>query len=78
MRRIARAIAAAGIIAGSLAGAQTANAAAVDVTVPPPAPTSDGAPIISALDCIGGTGIYGCGPGWVWRDGWRGWACYVC
>jgi len=30
------------------------------------------------LDCVGGTGSMGCGAGWFWRDGWRGWACYPC
>jgi hypothetical protein len=30
------------------------------------------------LDCYGTTGGMGCGPGWTWRDGWRGWACYPC
>ena len=35
-------------------------------------------PVFTALDCEGWTGIHGCGPGWFWRDGWRGWACYVC
>jgi hypothetical protein len=30
------------------------------------------------LDCYGTTGDHGCGPGWFWRDGERGWACYAC
>jgi hypothetical protein len=33
---------------------------------------------VAALDCQGTTGNMGCGPGWFWRDGWRGWACYPC
>jgi hypothetical protein len=33
---------------------------------------------VAALDCHGTTGNMGCGPGWFWRDGWRGWACYPC
>ena len=36
------------------------------------------APKVAALDCQGTTGSMGCGPGWFWRDGWRGWACYPC
>lgn len=80
MRRIAMAIATAGIIAGSLAGAQTASAASTnDINnVPSPAPAPMPVPVIKALDCAGTTGWAGCGPGWIWRDGWRGFACYVC
>lgn len=79
MRRIAMAFAAAGVIAGSLAGAQTATAASVDNnTVTTPARPTTPVPVITALDCAGGTGWAGCGPGWIWRDGWRGFACYVC
>ncbi len=80
MRRIAMAIAAVGLIAGSLVGVPTANAASTNdtnnVTAPAPAPMP--VPVIKALDCAGTTGWAGCGPGWIWRDGWRGWACYVC
>jgi hypothetical protein len=35
-------------------------------------------PHVRPLDCHGTTGGMGCGPGWFWRDGWRGWACYPC
>jgi hypothetical protein len=76
MRKFAIAIAAAAMMTGSLATAQTAFAAAQthDTTVytQPPAPT------VRPLDCRGGTGNMGCGPGWFWRDGWRGWGCYPC
>ena len=80
MRRIAMAIAAAGIVAGSLACTQTATAASTANTVPAPAVPmpSIPTPIISALNCAGWTGVEGCGPGWFWRDGWRGWGCYPC
>ncbi|MBU3749596.1 MAG: hypothetical protein FGM52_03960 [Mycobacterium sp.] len=80
MRRIAMAIAAAGVIAGSLAGTQTASAASTNTTntVTSPAQPTIPVPIITALDCSGTTGLAGCGPGWIWRDGWRGFACYVC
>lgn len=79
-RRIGMAIATAGVIAGSLAGAQTASAAATDnnTNVTTPVRPSTPVPIITALNCAGWTGVEGCGPGWFWRDGWRGWACYPC
>lgn len=80
MRKLAMAVATAGIVAGSLAGAQTASAASTNDTnnVTAPARPATPVPIISALDCAGTTGWAGCGPGWIWRDGWRGFACYVC
>ena len=76
MRRITTIVAAATILASPLAVAQTARAADVsnDTTVYLPAP----APRVHPLDCEGTTGRMGCGPGWIWRDGWRGWACYPC
>lgn len=80
MRRIAIAVATAGIAATSLLSAQTAGAAStndVNNVTAPPRPSTP-VPIISALDCSGTTGWAGCGPGWIWRDGWRGFACYVC
>ena len=71
--------AAAGImLAGCLSVTPTAHAAisvthASDVAVPIPA-----APTIEPLDCAGTTGVRGCGGGWFWRDGWRGYGCYPC
>jgi hypothetical protein len=35
-------------------------------------------PAVQPLDCWGTTGSMGCGPGWHWRDGWRGLGCYPC
>ncbi len=35
-------------------------------------------PIITQIACNGTTGVHGCGPGWYWRDGRRGMACYRC
>jgi hypothetical protein len=35
-------------------------------------------PIITQIACNGTTGVHGCGPGWFWRYGGRGWACYRC
>ncbi|MBB3603917.1 hypothetical protein FHT40_003578 [Mycolicibacterium sp. BK556] len=76
MRKFVMGIAAASMIFGSLAGAVTANAAST--TTPTPATPRDGSPIITALDCRGGTGNMGCGAGFFWRDGWRGYGCYPC
>ncbi len=75
MKRIAVAIATAGVIAGALAG--NANAASVNNNPVQPQPTAP-APTVAPLGCFGETGLEGCGPGWIWRDGWRGMACYPC
>jgi hypothetical protein len=78
MRKIVIAIiASAAFATGSLVTSQTASAANVD-TKPTPVYTQPATPGVQPLDCNGGTGTHGCGPGWHWRDGWRGWACYVC
>lgn len=78
MRKLAMFVASTGIVAGSLLGAQSASAAAVDTnTAPSPAPFTP-VPSISPLNCAGWTGVEGCGPGWFWRDGWRGLGCYPC
>jgi hypothetical protein len=76
MQKIAMVVAAAALMTGSLATAQTAYAAQTthDTTVYTQPPR----PAVRPLDCVGGTGAMGCGPGWFWRDGWRGWACYPC
>ena len=34
--------------------------------------------LVHKAACGGYTGIHGCGPGWTWRYGRRGWACYRC
>lgn len=73
MRKFVLCVATAGFVFGGLAGAQTAGAAQ-----PTPADPYNTMPIITALDCQGTTGNMGCGPGWFWRDGWKGWACYPC
>ena len=81
MRKIATTVSVTALIVGSLLGAPVAGAAQVDpdvtveVTVAPPAPQR---PAVQLLDCFGTTGWTGCGPGWFWRDGWRGFACYPC
>ena len=68
-----------GLLAAGLLGA-TPNATAADVTWrPTPAPVSTAGPsTIQPLDCAGTTGVRGCGGGWFWRDGWRGYGCYPC
>jgi hypothetical protein len=33
---------------------------------------------IHSVDCRGSTGSHGCGSGYYWRNGSRGWACYPC
>jgi hypothetical protein len=79
MRKIAMTVLAAALTSTSFLTAQSANAANVE---PSPAPTPVYSrpmnPAIVGLDCVGTTGRMGCGPGWIWRDGWRGWACYPC
>jgi hypothetical protein len=76
MRKFFMGVAAASMIAGSLAGAVNANAAATNNATP--STPQNSAPIITALDCQGGTGNMGCGAGFFWRDGWHGWGCYPC
>lgn len=80
MRKIASAIATAAFMTVSLlVTAQTAHGAATNNdTVISTQPAQPPAPTVKPLDCRGGTGGMGCGPGWIWRDGWRGWACYPC
>jgi hypothetical protein len=76
MRKILLTLGAVAMSLGWVLTAQPVQAAQVthDTTVVAPAP----APTVQAFDCAGTTGSMGCGPGWFWRDGWRGWACYPC
>lgn len=62
------------VVAGlSFAGGLTVPAvASADPWQPNPGPT------VQPLDCQGTTGVHGCGPGWYWRNGSNGWACYPC
>ena len=70
MRKVAMTVAAAAFTIGMLAtGTPTAQA---DQTTTAPTPK------VQLVDCYGTTGDHGCGPGWYWRDGERGWACYAC
>lgn len=77
MHKLAMTLAVGALMAGPVltAPSATAAAAAPNITYTQPAPE---VPKIEALDCRGTTGNMGCGPGWFWRDGWRGWACYPC
>ena len=70
MRKIATTVAVAAFTMGMLVtGTPTAQA---DQTTPPPTPT------VQLLACNGTTGDHGCGPGYYWRNGDHGWACYPC
>jgi hypothetical protein len=79
MRKIPMTVAAVGVMFGALATVapeQTAHARQTShntITY-----TQTTGPTVQPLDCVGSTGRMGCGPGWFWRDGWRGWACYPC
>ncbi len=79
MRKIGMIVAIIATMTGWVASAQTAYAASTtqntNVYIQPAVP---GAPKVQLLNCDGGTGGMGCGPGWIWRDGWRGFACYPC
>ena len=66
MRKFAMAFAAAALMTGVLA--PVAHADTSMQTTKPDVP----------LACNGTTGSEGCGPGWFWRNGERGWACYPC
>lgn len=79
MRKLVMPAAVAAMLLGSLGSGGVANAG--QATLPTPGPVVQmlpKAPSTDLLDCYGTTGAMGCGPGWFWRDGWRGWACYPC
>ena len=79
MRKIFLMAATAAMLLGPLVTAQAAQAAQTSPTSPDPIVyTQPAGPTVKAFDCEGTTGRMGCGPGWFWRDGWRGWACYPC
>ena len=77
MRTRIAALAAAAFAIGSLTTA--AHAQAAQNPYDPNVPTNPGRPAtVQPLDCNGGTGEHGCGPGFFWRNGGHGWACYPC
>jgi curli biogenesis system outer membrane secretion channel CsgG len=79
MREIGMVLAIAAVMSGSMTTAQTAYAAqsSRDTNVYTQPAVAIG-PKVQTFDCRATTGDMGCGPGWFWRDGWRGWACYPC
>jgi hypothetical protein len=78
MRKIGMTVAVAALVMGPLLAAPQALAGQVGPPSPDPVVvTHPGAPV-QMFDCVGGTGRMGCGPGWFWRDGWRGMGCYPC
>ena len=79
MRKLATTVGATAMIVGSLLGTPTAGAAQISTPAPAPSPVPvPQRPQVQLLDCYGSTGWMGCGPGWTWRDGWRGFSCYPC
>jgi len=79
MHRLTMAVAMAALAsAPMLTATPVAGAASVNTTTTHTQPAVPAGPRVQALDCYGTTGNMGCGPGWFWRDGWRGWACYPC
>lgn len=76
MGRIAKFLAGAALVAGTLGTAPIATAA--QTTYGTPGYPQPPVPVIQPLDCFGETGGHGCGPGWHWRDGWHGPGCYPC
>jgi hypothetical protein len=81
MRRMALIFAAAAVTTGAITGGQGVLAAQLHETAvqqPAVVDTPQSRLPAQMMDCFGTTGGMGCGPGWVWRDGWRGWACYPC
>lgn len=81
MRRISAKVAALALAMGAMTTAVPAQAADAGQTVNDrivTTQTTEPGPTVQMLDCGGTTGSFGCGPGWTWRDGWRGFACYPC
>jgi hypothetical protein len=78
MRKITMTIAAAAVLAGTFGAAPAAQAGQVTTPRPDPVLNTQPSTPVQPLDCEGTTGRMGCGPGWIWRDGWRGNACYPC
>jgi hypothetical protein len=78
MHRVSMAVAVAALATAPILTAPIAGAASVDNDITHTQPSVAAVPKVAALDCHGTTGNMGCGPGWFWRDGWRGWACYPC
>jgi hypothetical protein len=77
MKKLTMTLTAAALALGTLAvtaSAQTQLLGAASLH----AQIQNATPIITHIACNGTTGVFGCGPGWYWRNGRRGWACYRC
>jgi hypothetical protein len=69
----------AGVFAAALVLIVAPAAQAAQTPYHPIVPTQPGAPAtVQPLACNGTTGDHGCGPGFYWRNGDRGRACYPC
>jgi len=74
MRKLTIILAAAAFVLGSMAitaNAQTQAPGAASIH----AQIQNATPVIRKAACNGRTGVYGCGPGWVW-NGYRCVRCY--
>ncbi len=78
MQRLTMAVAVAALVSAPILTTPVAGAGSVNDRTTHTQPSVPAGPKVAALDCQGTTGNMGCGPGWFWRDGWRGWACYPC
>jgi len=77
MKKLTMTLTAAALALGALAvtaSAQTQGLGAASLR----AQIQNATPTITHAACNGRTGAHGCGPGWFWRFGRRGWACYAC
>ena len=74
MRKLVIATAISAVVALGGIAAWQAQAAAPAAPIPQAGPYTP----IHPADCRGTTGAHGCGSGWYWRNGDRGWACYRC
>ncbi|OBG70668.1 hypothetical protein A5714_02585 [Mycobacterium sp. E2462] len=67
------------VIAAAAFFLPVAPAHAAESPYQPIVPMKPGTPaMVQPLDCDGSTGDHGCGAGFHWRNGARGWACYAC
>lgn len=64
--------------AATIAVAGVVGWQATAATPAAPVPVAGPYSPIHPADCRGTTGGHGCGAGYYWRNGERGWACYRC
>jgi len=80
MKKLVTVVAAGALIGGSMlamsmmanAGVQAPSSSSFDAAL------KGTSSIAQPAACNGHTGWHGCGPGWYFRHGWKGWACYRC